>query len=43
MQTRADQADVYTYLHILFTEVYGINEGSYFISLQGVGTEEETL
>lgn len=43
MQTRADQADVYMYLHILFTKVSAINKISHFICPQGVGAEEETL
>lgn len=43
MQTRADQAYVYMYLHILFTEVSGINKINHFICPQGVGAGEKTL
>lgn len=43
MQTRADEVDVYMYLHILFTKVSGINKVSLFMCLQGVETKEETL
>ena len=42
-QTRADQAYVYTYLRILFTEVSGINKLNHFICPQGVAAGEKTL
>lgn len=43
IQTKADQAFVYIYLHALFTEVAGNNERNHFIWQWGVGAGEKTL
>lgn len=43
IQTKADQAFVYIYLHALFTELAGINERNRFIWQWGVGEGEKTL